>query len=404
MPEFIYKARNLSGKDVSGTIVAASKRETLGALADQSLFPLSVSINEPGQKWELKLFQGRISAAVIASTLTQLADLLENGVPLLGSLDVLAEQTSQPAMAKVLTDIRDQVSEGQSLDTAFASHPEVFSDLTVSVVRAGSEGAFLEDSLKRTAAFLELQEELKAKLIGAMAYPAILGTVGFIITMVLIIFFVPQFSELFDRLEREGTGLPLVTIVLLSVSDFLREYGWYALGGAVVLALWFKRWAKTPQGRFVVDRGKLKIPVAGKIFLGSAVSRFCRILGTLLRNGVPLLRALEISSESTGNKILAQAIIEAAENISAGDTLARPLAECGIIPKPVMAMISVAEESNNLDNVLINVADGIDRKTERQLDIFVRLIEPVLLLVMGTIVMFVMVGLLLPVFDMTSTM
>ena len=404
MPEFVYKARNLSGRDVSGTIVAASKRETLAALADQSLFPLSVSSNQRGQKWELKLFQRRISAAVIASTLTQLADLLENGVPLLGSLEVLAEQTSHPTMAKVLTDIRDQVSEGESLDAAFASHPEVFSDLTISVVRAGSEGAFLEDSLKRTAAFLELQEELKAKLIGAMIYPAILAVVGLTITMVLIIFFVPQFSELFDRLEREGTGLPAVTIVLLSVSDFLREYGWYTLGGAVVLALWFKRWSRTLHGRLLVDRGKLKIPVAGKIFLGSSVSRFCRILGTLLRNGVPLLRALEISSESTGNKVLAQAIREAAENISAGETLARPLAECGIIPKPVMAMISVAEESNNLDNVLINVADGIDRKTERQLDIFVRLIEPVLLLVMGTIVMFVMVGLLLPVFEMTSTM
>jgi type II secretory pathway component PulF len=404
MPEFIYKARSLSGKDVSGTIVAASKRETLAALGDQSLFPLSVSSNEAGQKWELKLFRRKVSAAVIASTLTQLADLLENGVPLLGSLDVMAEQAAHPTMADVLTDIRDQVSEGASLDAAFASHPEVFSDLTIGVVRAGSEGAFLEDSLKRTAAFLELQQELKAKLVGAMIYPAILGVVGFIITMVLIIFFVPQFSELFERLEREGTGLPLVTVVLLNVSDFLRAYGWYTLGGTVVLIAWFKRWAKTPQGRLVVDRGKLKIPVAGKIFLGSAVSRFCRILGTLLRNGVPLLRALEISSESAGNKILAQAIREAGENISAGDTLARPLAECGIIPKPVMAMISVAEESNNLDNVLINVADGIDRKTERQLDIFVRLIEPILLLVMGTVVMFVMVGLLLPVFDMTSAM
>ena len=404
MPEFIYKARSLSGKDVSGTIVAASKRETLAALADQSLFPLSVSSNGVGQKWELKLFQKKISAAIIASTLTQLADLLENGVPLLGSLEVLAEQATHPTMSDVLTDIRDQVSEGESLDMAFASHPDVFGDLTISVVRAGSEGAFLEDALKRTSAFLELQEELKAKLIGAMTYPAILAVVGFLVTMVLIIFFVPQFSELFDRLEREGTGLPLVTIVLLGVSDFLRGYGWYALGGSAVLFFWLKRLAKTPQGRLAVDRAKLKIPVAGKIFLGSSVSRFCRILGTLLRNGVPLLRALDISSESTGNKILAQAIREAGENISAGDTLARPLAECGIIPKPVMAMITVAEESNNLDNVLINVADGIDRKTERQLDIFVRLIEPVLLLVMGTIVMFVMVGLLLPVFDMTSTM
>jgi general secretion pathway protein F/type IV pilus assembly protein PilC len=170
------------------------------------------------------------------------------------------------------------------------------------------------------------------------------------------------------------------------------------------VGFWLRRAAWTERGRRLVDRWKLKIPLAGKIFLGYAISRFCRVLGTLLRNGVPLLKALEISSDSTGNSVLAGAIRESAENISSGDTLARPLADCGLIPRPIMAMISVAEESNNLDDVLVNIADGIDRKNARQLDVMVRLVEPIMLLVMGGLIMFVLVALLLPVFDMSASM
>jgi general secretion pathway protein F/type IV pilus assembly protein PilC len=153
-----------------------------------------------------------------------------------------------------------------------------------------------------------------------------------------------------------------------------------------------------------VDQWKLKIPLLGGIFLSGAVSRFCRVLGTLLQNGVPLLKALEISSESAGNRILSGAIRASAENISSGDTLARPLANCGLIPRPIMAMITVAEESNNLDSVLVSIADGMDRKIAQQLDIMVRLIEPILLLVMGGVILFVLVALLLPVFDMNAAM
>jgi general secretion pathway protein F/type IV pilus assembly protein PilC len=401
MPEFTYTARTLTGKNVSGSITAASKRETLAALAEQSLFPLNVEGAARKPAWQLKK---RVTASVIATTLTQLADLLQNGVPLLGSLDILADQATHATMGEVLRDIRDRVAEGESLDLAFASHPEVFSELTISVVRAGSEGAFLEDALKRTADFLELQEELKSRVVSAMTYPAVLACAGFTVTVVLVIFFVPKFAELFDRIEADGGTLPMATTVLLGLSDFLGRYGLYVAGGVLGLILLVRQQAKTPWGRLAVDRWKLKLPLAGKILLGSAVSRFCRILGTLLSNGVSLLRALEISSESTGNKVLAAAINASAENISAGETLARPLAESGIIPKSVMAMISVAEESNNLDEVLINIADGIDRKTSRQLDVMVRLIEPMMLLIMGSVILFVMIALLLPVFEMSSGM
>ncbi len=402
MPEFTYTARTLSGEDVRGTITAGTKRETLALLADRSLYPIHVASAEAGR---IRFrFKKRVGASVLASTLTQLADLLQNGVPLLSSLEILAEQSAHSTMREVLGDIRDKVSEGTSLDVAFASHPEVFNELTISVVRAGSEGAFLEDALKRTADFLQLQEELKNKVVGAMTYPAFLAVAGFLVTLILVVFFVPKFATLFARVEQQGGGLPVPTIILLGVSDFLGQNGLLATAGTAFLGVWLWNLIKTPAGRAFLDKWKLRLPVFGRIFLGSALSRFCRILGTLLQNGVPILRALEISAESTGNQVLAEAITRSAENISSGETLSRPLADCGLIPPPIMAMISVAEESNNLDNVLVSIAETIDRKTAQQLETMVRLIEPAMLLVMGTVILLVMVALLLPVFEMSTTM
>lgn len=402
MPEFAYTARTNSGEDVTGTMVAPSKAEMLRALADRSLFAMQVKSKRPARA--AFQFSRRIKAQVLATNLAQLADLLQNGVPLLGALDILTEQATVPRLAEVLADVRGQVAEGTALDRAFAMHPDVFGELSVSMVRAGAEGAFLEDALKRVADFLELQEELKGRVVGAMSYPAFLAVAGFAVTFVLVVFFVPRFATLFTRLEEQGGGLPAATVALLWISDTLRQYG-LVIGGVVVgVVLWLRGALLTERGRLWADRWKLKIPLIGKILLSNAVSRFCRVLGTLLGNGVPLLKALEISSDSTGNRVLARAIRDSAENISGGDTLAKPLADSGLFPRPVMAMIRIAEESNNLDEVLVNVADGLDRKTAQQLDIMVRMIEPIMLLVMGGIIMFVMVALLLPVFDMSAAL
>lgn len=402
MLEFDYTARNDSGEDVVGTISAPSKRDALHALAEQSLFPLQVESARPS-KFTWRPGTRRISARVLTVNLTQLADLLESGVPLLRSLRVLADQAVYPELARVLNEVHDQVAEGTSLDAALAQHPKVFGELTVSMVRAGSEGGFLEDALKRTAHFLDQQQELKSQVIGAMVYPVILASVGLTVTVVLLVFFVPKFAQLFAQLEARG-GLPPATVWLLWLSDTVGSiYGLALLLVLAGLAVWGWHQQQTPRGRLLVDRWKLKIPVMGPIFLGFALSRFCRILGTLLGNGVPLLKSLEISSDSTGNKVLAQAILDSAENISSGDTLSRPLLQTGIIPRPVMAMISVAEESNRLDDVLIKIADGIDRQMSRQLDMMVRMIEPLMLLIMACVVLFVLVALLLPVFEMSST-
>lgn len=400
MPEFAYVARTAAGENVTGTISAASKRETLCLLAERSLFALRVRSKQPVRlRWAPSR---RVKTQLLATNLRQLADLLQNGVALLAALDILAQQAAQRNLAEVLSEVRDRVAEGSGLDEAFARHPQVFNELTVSMVRAGCEGAFLEDALTRTADFLELQEELKARLVSAMTYPAFLGTAGVVVTTVLLVVFVPRFAGLFEQLEQDGGGLPGPTVALLAISDLLGRFGWLLALGLLGLGALANRGLGSDRGRMLVDRWKLKVPLAGKIFLGYAVSRFCRVLGTLLRNGVPLLRALQISAESTGNRVLSRAIQESAENVSSGESLSRPLADCGLIPRPVMAMISVAEESNNLDEVLINVAEGIDRHNARRLDMMVRLVEPMMLLVMGGVVMFVIVALLLPVVEMST--
>jgi len=404
MPEFAYTARSVQGQDSSGVISAGSRREAIALLAEKSLFPLQVEAQAaPGER-KLRLpWQRRVKSEVLADTFTQLSDLLSNGVPLLESLDILGQQCIDERLGEVLLDVRKQVADGTGLDTSLASHPHVFSPLSVSMVRAGLEGAFLEEALERIASFLRKQETLRMKIIGSMTYPAILAVVGVGVTVFLVMFVVPMFQDFFDRLERSGTGLPLVTVVLVGSSQFLVRYGLFVAAAVVGVVVLVRKWMVTATGRALCDRWKLKIPIAGRIFHDAAVARLCRVLGTLLRNGVPLLTALRISSESTGNQLLQKAVLESVETVSSGDSLSRPLAASGLIPPQIMAMIRIAEEANTLDEVLVRIADRIDERIERQLDIMVRMVEPMMLLVIGSMVLFIIVGILLPVFDLNAS-
>ena len=404
MPEFSYIARNATGVDVVGSVTAVSHREAVSQLSSRSLFPLKVEVAKTDRSTDLRLpWQNRIKTDLLAANLTQLADLLQNGVPLLASLKILSDQAAHPVLREVMQDIHDNVADGASLEAAFAQHPTVFSELTISMVRAGSEGAFLEDALRRTADFLENQEELKGRVLGAMAYPMFLAVMGFIVTTVLIVFFVPKFETLFVRLQASGGGLPLATTVLLFLSDMFTRYAAVAIA-LIGAGIWAARWyVSTANGRELVDRSKLSLPVVGRILHNTALSRFCRVLGTLLRNGVPILKALRISSASTGNRLLARAVLESADNVSAGESLSRPLASSGLIPANIMAMISVAEEANTLDTVLLNVAERIDQRIQRQLALMVRLVEPIMLVLIGGVVLFILVALLLPIMELSTT-
>ena len=404
MTDFAYTAKSTTGEKRSGTIAANNRSEAMQRLRSQSLFPMTLVDQTVGKPtWVSISLPVRVSKEQTADFCGQLADLLSNGVAMLESLKILAEATENPRLKEIAMRIHDAVAQGDSLDVAMSKESAMFSELTLSMVRAGQEGAFLEEALQRTAMFLRKQDEMRSKIVGALAYPMILGLVGTIITTLMVVFLVPKFQPFFDRLEQNGTGLPLITIVLLGTSHLMLNYGLFVLLAIAGIGFGLHRAIQTATGRRVMDKLKLKTPLVGSIFHDAAVSRACRVLGTMLRNGVPLLRSLRISSESTGNTLLAEAMMKSVENVTAGDTLSKPLAASGLIPPQVMAMIRVAEESNTLDEVLIKIADRIDNRIERRLEVLVRMIEPMMLILIGGMVMFVIVGVLLPVFDLNSS-
>jgi type II secretory pathway component PulF len=400
MPEFTYEALTSTGQKNQGSLVANTEREVMAMLDARGLFPLRISAPRAaggGSRWGLK-----VRAKYMTVFYSQLADLLRSGVPLLRSLDILERQSSLPALKEVIREVRAKVADGTSLGEAMAQYPRAFNELAVSMVRAGQEGGFLEDVLKRIADFTEKQDDLKAKVVGALAYPVFLAIVGFLVLNILVIFFVPKFEPIFKKLE-EKNDLPALTVGLMATSHFLQGPGGLLVVAAVIGGVvGFRYWAATPAGRRRVDGWKLRAPAAGSLYLMYALSRFTRILGTLLHNGIPILQSLRIAKDSTGNRVLADAIDKSAENIKGGDSLAKPLAACRYFPRDVVEMISVGEESNSLETVLVQIAEGMEKRTERQLDLFVRLLEPMMLLVMAGVTLLVVAGLLLPVFKMSS--
>ena len=401
MAEFRYVAREISGQQVEGTVSAASEREALGSLAAKNLFPISIDLAEAAKAHQANK-RRRVPARVLAVFYTQLADLLRAGVPLLRALDLLVKQTRQMTLKLVVQEVRDQVADGTRLAEALRQHPTVFNELTVSMVRAGEEGSFLEESLQRIADFTEHQEELKGRVIGAMAYPAFLVVVGGLIVVGMLVFFVPKFEPLFDTMRKEGT-LPIATTMLLATSGFLQAYGWLVILGLVGAFFLAQRYFTNDEsGRMRLDQLRLKVFGVGQVVRSLAVARFCRVLGTLLHNGVPILNSLQIAKDATGNRVISTAIAQAADHVSSGRSLAQPLAECGQFPADVLEMIAVGEEANNLEQVLVGVADKMERQTNRQLDLVVRLLEPVMLVVMAGIILFLLIALMLPIFNSSS--
>ena len=400
MPEFTYTARSIDGTKVSGSMTANTERDVIGALSKQSLFPIKVQT--PQEKKSISFGSG-VSDQKIAVFYEQLSSLLNNGVPLLRSLSILRSQTKIPALKAAMDDVIRRVEDGENLSDAFGRHPKIFSEMAVNMARAGAEGGFLEDALARVAKFTEQAAELRGRTIGAMIYPAVLFSMGSVIVAVLLVYFVPKFESMFESLRATG-NLPWVTELLLAFSTRIQFWGLPILVLLLVVFFALRYQMQTPRGRMIFDGIKIKIPMLGSIFLNLSVARFCRVLGTLLKNGVPILKALDISRDAAGNKVLSAAIAKASENITAGESLSVPLKKSGHFPHDVTEMISVAEESNSLDSVLVNISDGLEKQTVRRLDLMVKLIEPLMLMVMAAIVLVVVVALLLPIMKMGSAL
>jgi len=398
MPEFAYTARDFSGKKTSGTLTANTEREVAVQLGSRSLFPISITAGKTSNT----ISTGRVSGAKMAAFYSQMGTLLRSGVPMLRALTVLSQQSGNKTLQVALADVKARVEEGESLGDAFARYPRIFNDMAINMVRAGSEGGFLEDALDRVATFVELQEELKGKTIGALAYPLFIMGVGSIIVMVLLVYFVPKFDPLFNTMRERGS-LPAATEVLLAISRVAQSYWWIVLAVIFAVVVAVTQYLKTENGKRTFDLLKIKTPLLGSVFLNLAVSRFCRVLGTLLANGVPLLKSMDISRMAAGNRILAQSIADAAEEVTAGARLAKPLESSGHFPQTVVEMISVAEESNTLDRVLVQISENLEKLTFRRLEVVVRLLEPIMLLILAGIVMFVVLALMVPVLNSSST-
>ena len=397
MATFTYKAKTSTGQTVAGVLTAESQQAALRTLGDRALFPISV--NEGGQASRTVITGRRkkVRLKVLATFYGQLSDLLRAGVPVLRSLDVLSRQSSNALLAEILKDVHSDVAGGDSLADSMARHPNAFSSLTIAMVRAGERGGFLEDVLARVAIFTERQDELRNKVLGSMVYPCILLLAGCSVVTFLMTFVVPKIRVFLERVDK-----PWVTTALFAVCDFLRDSGWYVLGGLVLAILFTIPLLRSERGRLALDRWTLRMPVMGRIMTMVAICRFCRILGTMLHNGVPILQALQIAKDSAGNRILADEIEKAAENVQRGDTLSAPLGSSGLFPADIIDMVAVAVESNNLEAVLVQIADSNEARTGRQVDLGVRLLEPMMLLVMAGIVLFIAIALLVPILRMSA--
>ena len=397
MPTFTYRAVGSDGKAVQGTLTAENQQTVLRMLDEESLFPVSVHEGGVASRRVIGTGRKRVKLRQVIAFYNQMADLLRAGVPMLRTLDTLGRLTNNSVLAEIIKEVREGVAGGTTLAESMARHPNAFNPLHTSMIKAGESGGFLEDVLQRLATFSERQDELRSKLLGSLIYPCVLVFAGGSIVTFLMVFVVPKFRS-FLREEHFN----FLTRIVFNTSDFLQAYYPLVLAAvvAVVLVLWGIR--QTAQGRLAWAKFQLKAPAYGEIHTMVSVCRFCRILGTLLHNGVPILQALKIAKDSAGNVILAKEIEQAGDSIKKGESLSKPLGASGLFPLDILAMMSVAEESNTLDTMLVEVADSNEARTSRKIDLAVRLVEPILLVFMAGVVLCIALALLLPILTMSS--
>ena len=397
MPKFQYTARNLSGGKVSGNVEAEGEIAAARLLENRELFPIDVWNSEAGKS--ATSFRRRISSRDLGVMYGQLSDLLASGVPLLRSLKSLVKSTVNKRLAVVLREIHNEVADGQSLHESMAGHQDIFPTLHTVMVQAGERASFLDDVLESLSVFLERLDELQSKVLGALVYPSMLVLLGGSVMIGALVFFVPKFEPMLAGIDK-----PMPTEIVFLLSESVRRYWLIIAAGIGGLIAFFWSVLQSQAGKQAMERWRLKIPVAGNALRMVAITRFCRILGTMLANGVPILQALAISRDATGSALLAKNIDEAIENVRAGEPLTEPLKAGGMFPEQVIAMISVAEESNQMQKVLLQIADSVERRTNQQVDQAVRLIEPAILCLVAVGIGFLALGLLLPIFTMASSL
>src|SRR6476646_5755856 len=397
MPMFEYTARSQTGQIQKGQMDVSSKDDVTAYLRKNRL--IMVSVREQPKQIKLSLGGPCIKTRDIVIFTRQFATMINAGLPLVQSLNNLAAQTENKALAEVTRAVVYDVESGNTLADAFSKHPKAFSALYVNMVAAGEAGGILDTILLRLATFLEKNDALVRKVKGAMIYPGVIISVAMVAIVILLIFVIPTFQGMFASANME---LPLPTRIVIGMSNFLTHFWWAILAviGGAVFAI--RSYYASPAGRLQIDAMLLKAPVLGDVIRKSAVSRFTRTLGTLVSSGVSILEGLEITAKTAGNQVVHNAVMESRQSIAGGETIAAPLEKSKVFPPMVISMIAVGEQTGGLDEMLSKIADFYDEEVDVAVSALLSLMEPVMIVVLGVIVGGMVVAMYLPIFDMMN--
>jgi len=394
--EYLVKARSRNGRLVESKQKAISEAEALSRVRQQGMTPIAVELAGTGLNKELKFGKGKVKLKDLAIFTRQFATMLGSGLPILRCLSILSEQTQSDRLRDLLIEVRDQVERGDSLSEAFATHEE-FPPIMVSMVRAGEVGGFLDTTMLQIAESLEADVKLRGKIKAALTYPVAVGVIAVLITIGMLIFIVPVFDSLFTSL---GGELPLPTQILVNASNLLKNPMFFVPVLVVLFGgSWLYRKNKNKPGvRRVMDPLKFRIPVFGKLFQKVALARFTRNFSTLLHAGVPILTTLDIVGETSGNVVISDAVRDVKESVRQGTGIARPLSDHAVFPEMVVQMIAVGEDTGALDAMLRKVADFYDQEVEATTEQLMALLEPIMIMVLGSLVGGMIIAMYMPIF------
>ncbi|MDO8107797.1 type II secretion system F family protein [Isoptericola sp. b441] len=395
---FEYSVRDRGGKVVKGRIEASNQAAVANRLRTMGLAPIAISeVQNAGLQRELKIpgFGDRIKLKDIAILSRQLATMINAGLTLLRALSILAEQTENKALAKVVGQVRTDVESGSALSASLAKHPQVFPPLMINMVKAGEVGGFLDSVLLRIAENFEAEVKLRSTIKSAMTYPVVVFVFAILATIGMLLFIVPVFASMFEGL---GGELPLPTRVLVFLSGVMKWIAPVLAVGAVAFAAWWGRHKNDRGVRERLDPLKLKIPVFGPLFQKIAVSRFTRNFGTMVRAGVPILQALNVVGETSGNVVIERASRDIADSVRSGQALTGPLAQHKVFPPMVVQMMAVGEDTGALDTMLDKISEFYDQEVEATTEALTSLIEPLMIVVIGSIIGSMIIAMYMPIF------
>ncbi|MDO8536153.1 MAG: type II secretion system F family protein [Candidatus Omnitrophota bacterium] len=400
MPNFKYSAKDNSGKTISGTFEAVDYAAAIDMLRKKNL--VIVSVKEAAAKLNISNISFgkkkiKIDDLVVFSR--QLATMVDAGIPLVGALDILGDQIENKAFGDTIIKIRNDVETGSSLSDAIAKHKKIFSPLFVNMVKAGESSGMLDEILDRLATYMEKTSSLQKKIKSALIYPAVVSTMALGITLLLLLKVIPVFKNIFSGF---GAELPKPTMVLIFISDSLQKYFPYICVVVAVLVFLVARYVKTDKGKLRYDSLLLKMPIFGVLLTKVAISKFTRTLSTLIKSGVPILNSLEIVGKTAGNRAVEVAVETVKNNVREGESIAEPLARSKIFPSMVVRMVSVGEQSGELEKMLSKIADFYDEQVDAAVSGLTSLIEPLIIAFLGIVIGTIVICMFLPIFKITS--